>query len=70
MTSGLGETGLNDNGDGTVLGVLSSAGIILMFYALVSYVFWLLGGGSLINGLTVAIWMHYSGAFLRYFPIL
>ena len=69
-TSGLRETGLNDNGDGTVLGVFSSAGIILMFYALVSYVFWLLGGGSLITGWMVAIWKHYSGAFLRYFPIL
>ena len=68
VTLGLRETGLNDNGDGTVLGVLSSAGIILMFYAVVSYVFWLLGGSSLITGWTVDIWMHYSGAVLRYFP--
>ena len=69
-TSGLRETGLNDNGDGTVLGVLSSAGIILTVYALVSHVFWLLGGGSLITGWTMATWKHYSGAFLRYFHIL
>ena len=43
---------------GAELGVFSSAGIIFMFYALLSYIFWLLGGGSLINGLTVAVWMH------------